>query len=64
MHQDTEEIVDTKEGLDCEVLQVTMESPAFQAIPERRDLQEIQVQEVWEPIWQAGLMERWQDRQP
>lgn len=56
--QEKEELVETKEGLDCGALQVMMESLVYQVSPVSQDLQDIhRTQEVWEPRW----LERWME---
>lgn len=58
--QETEDLVDTKEGLDCGALQVMMESPVYQVSPVNQDLQDIQrTQEAWDPRWLECRMEKW-----
>lgn len=56
--------METKEGLDSEALQVTMENQVYRVSPVNQDLQDNQrTLEVWEPRWPEGSMEK-QDLRP
>lgn len=55
--QETEDRVETKEGLACGVLRVMMESLVCRVSLAKQDLQDIQhTQEVWGPRWLQVLM--------
>lgn len=62
--QETEDLVETKEGLDCEALRVMMESLVYQVSLVNLDLPDLhRTQEAWDPRWPELWMGK-QDLKP